>query len=147
MNTFTATINPILLAEGLSEMEVYTKGDEIVTKAAADYILSTLDEKPSYQQRESDLDRLKTAIFGSDKWDDNLPTGAFIEMVQTTEQARAGALLRAERAEKARDGLREYNNDLLTRINSALALLDLNGDDILGFNDITHAIKHLRGEL
>ena len=100
MTAFTTTIAPSHLAEALCEMEVYTKGDEIVMSAAADYILSTLDEKPGYQQREGDLVELKTAVFGSEKWDDGLPIGCFIEMVQTTEQARAGALRRAQSAEE-----------------------------------------------
>ena len=57
-------------------------------------------------------DALRAAIFGGTDYATDLTNGNFVEMAQTTEAARIGALARAEKAEAERDALQGQLNDL-----------------------------------
>lgn len=51
----------------------------------------------------AERDDLRAAIFGGPRYDADLGNGNFVEMAQTTEAARVGALSRAAAAEAERD--------------------------------------------
>ena len=60
----------------------------------------------------AERDALRAAIFGGTDYATDLTNGNFVEMAQTTEAARIGALARAEKAEAERDALQGQLNDL-----------------------------------
>ena len=74
-------------------------------------VTDTLQQRDRDRREAADLiealtaerDALRAAIFGGTDYATDLTNGNFIEMAQTTEVARLGALARAEKAEAERD--------------------------------------------